>query len=150
GSLADRLKELGVDPQRSARLVAAVARAIHHAHERGILHRDLKPSNILIDDRGQPLVADFGLARRMEGDGQLTESRTLLGTPAFMAPEQATGQKGAVTTATDVHGLGAVLYTLLAGRPPFCAKSPLATLDLVREHSPNPPSTIRRAIDRDL
>jgi serine/threonine protein kinase len=80
-------------------LVAAVARAVHHAHERGILHRDLKPSNILIDDRGSPLVADFGLARRVEGDSELTQTGEVLGTPSYMSPEQATGRRGAVTVA---------------------------------------------------
>jgi eukaryotic-like serine/threonine-protein kinase len=150
GSLADRIPVYADDLRAAARLLAAVARAVHHAHERGILHRDLKPSNILIDDRGEPLVADFGLARRVEGECDLTQTGTVLGTPAYMAPEQATGQKGAVTTATDIHGLGAILYALLTGGPPFRGDSPLATLEQVREHTPEPPSTIRRSIDHDL
>jgi len=150
GSLAERLSELRADPRAAARLIATVARAVQHAHERGILHRDLKPSNILIDDQGRPLVADFGLARRVEGDSELTQTGSVLGTPSYMAPEQATGRKGAVTTATDVHGLGAVLYALLTGKPPFRGDSPLETLERVREHAPEPPSIVRQAIDRDL
>ncbi len=150
GSLAERLKEYGTDSRGAAQLVASVARAVHHAHERGILHRDLKPSNILIDERGQPLVADFGLARRVEGDCELTQTGAVLGTPAYMAPEQATGRKGAVTIATDVHGLGTILYALLTGRPPFRGDTPLETLEQVREHVPEPPRTIRTATDRDL
>ncbi len=149
-SLAERLAEYGVDPGKAARTMAAVARAVQHAHERGILHRDLKPSNILIDDRGQPLVADFGLASRVDGTVELTQTGVLVGTPSYMAPEQASGQKGAVTTATDIQGLGGVLYAILAGRPPFRGDSPLAILEQVREQIPEPPSTIRRTIDRDL
>jgi WD40 repeat protein len=149
-SLAERIHDGSLDGRAAARLMATVARAIQHAHERGILHRDLKPSNILIDGRGEPLVADFGLARRVKGDSDLTQSGAIVGTPAFMAPEQADGRKGAIGIATDVHGLGALLYTLLAGRPPFRGETPLATLDQVREHAPEPPSTIRHAVDRGL
>jgi eukaryotic-like serine/threonine-protein kinase len=150
GNLAERLAEFTRDPRASARLMSAVARAVQHAHERGILHRDLKPSNILLDDRGDPLVADFGLARWLEGDCELTETGTVLGSPAYMAPEQASGRKGSVTTATDVHGLGAVLYAILAGRPPFRGVSPLEALDRVRGQAPDPPRMIRPSTDRDL
>jgi eukaryotic-like serine/threonine-protein kinase len=149
-NLAERLDEFTQNSRAAARLMAAVARAVQHAHELGILHRDLKPSNILFDDRGDPLVADFGLAMRLERDSELTETGVVLGSPAYMAPEQALGRKGSVTTATDVHGLGAVLYAILAGRPPFRGASPLEALDRVREQVPDPPSTIRPSTDRDL
>ncbi len=150
GNLAERLSEFSAQPRDAARLMVTVARAVHHAHGRGILHRDLKPSNILIDGQGHPLVADFGLARRVGADSELTQTGAVLGTPSYMAPEQATGRKGAVTTATDVHGLGAVLYALLTGKPPFRGDSPLETLELVREHVPEPPSAVRTGTERDL
>src|SRR5262249_31083223 len=118
GSLARSLDRFQDDPRAAARLVATVARAVHHAHQRGILHRDLKPQNILLQEHGEPHVTDFGLARKIEGDGGLTRSGAVVGTPEHMAPEQATAQKS-LTTATDVHGLGTVLYVLLTGRPPF-------------------------------
>jgi eukaryotic-like serine/threonine-protein kinase len=150
GNLAERLKEYHGDLRAAAQLMATVARAVHHAHERGILHRDLKPSNILIDERGQPLVADFGLARRVEGDSELTQTGAVLGTPAYMAPEQATGRRGTVTKAADIHGLGAILYAILTGRPPFRGVTPLETLQEVQEKIPDPPSTVRQSIDCDL
>ncbi len=110
----------------------------------------MKPSNIVIDAAGQPHVTDFGLAKRVEGDPELTQSGAILGTPSYMAPEQASGQRKAVTTATDVYGLGAVLYALLTGKPPFKGDSVLETLDQVRQMPPEPPSGIVRRVDRDL
>ncbi len=149
-SLAQRLSEYRPNPRMSASLLATVARAVHHAHHRGILHRDLKPANILIDTDGQPHVTDFGLAKRVAGNSELTQSGAILGTPSYMAPEQASGNSKSITTATDIYGLGAVLYALLTARPPFRGDSVLETLEQVRQQAPEPPSGIGRAVDRDL
>ncbi len=150
GSLARRLSAYAADPRAAARLVAEVAQAIQHAHDRGILHRDLKPSNILLDEEGWPLVTDFGLAKRSDDDSSLTQSGAIVGTPSFMAPEQASGDKVAVTAQTDVYGLGAVLYALLTGRAPFVANTILETIELVRVRPPAPPSRINPRVGRDL
>ena len=151
GNLADRLDEFKDSPKAVAALLAEVAEAVHHAHMRGILHRDLKPANILVDVEGHPHVTDFGLAKRVEDDAGMTLSGAILGTPSYMAPEQAVGRRrGSITTATDVYGLGAVLYALLASRPPFAGDSVIDTLAMVRDRAPEPPHKLNARVPRDL
>ncbi|MBY0459181.1 MAG: serine/threonine protein kinase, partial [Gemmataceae bacterium] len=133
----------------AAQLVADVALAVHHAHLRGVLHRDLKPGNVLLDETGAPHVADFGLARRIGEDSALTRAGAIVGTPSYMAPEQARGRPDA-TTGTDVYGLGAVLYELLTGRPPFAGDGVLDTLSQVRDRAPVAPRAICALVARDL
>jgi eukaryotic-like serine/threonine-protein kinase len=149
-SLDRRLAEFVDDPRASARLVAVAAEAIHHAHQRGILHRDLKPANILVDDQGEPHVTDFGLAKRIDADNEMTHSNALIGTPSYMAPEQASRARGSLSTATDVYGLGTILYALLTGRAPFAGTTLIETLDKVRSQSPEPPSRLNPLVSRDL
>ncbi|HEV3083279.1 MAG TPA: protein kinase, partial [Gemmataceae bacterium] len=152
GSLASFSREppTSVEQQRaSARLVATVAQAVHYAHQRGILHRDLKPANILLDLKGEPHVTDFGLAKRVTEDKGQTQSGAIVGTPSYMAPEQAASRKG-LTTAVDVYSLGAILYELLTGRPPFRAETPLDTLMQVLERQPEPLRVRNASINRDL
>jgi eukaryotic-like serine/threonine-protein kinase len=157
GTLASRMTEFtagnsegSADRQvKIAELLAKVADAIGCAHERGILHRDLKPGNILLDASGEPHVADFGLAKRVEGDSVLTQTGVIVGTPSYMAPEQAAGRKK-LTPAADIHSLGAILYELLTGRPPFKAETVMETLVQVMEHDPVSPRCLNHAVSRDL
>jgi tetratricopeptide (TPR) repeat protein/predicted Ser/Thr protein kinase len=153
GSSLDRIvRQAPLVPRDAAALVSAAARAVDHAHRRGILHRDLKPANILVDEAGQPFLTDFGLARRLDHDqgDAATGTGALLGTPGFMAPEQAEGKTHALTTATDVYGLGGVLYAALTGNAPHSGSSLAETLDRVRSMPPEPPSRINRRVPRDL
>lgn len=149
GSMAEHLAELRCEPRRVAALLAKVARAVSHAHQRGILHRDLKPANILIDEAGDPLVTDLGLAKSVAADSGLTQSGGIVGTPSYMSPEQASGG-GDVTTAADVYALGAILYEALSGRPPHQAATTLDTLLKVINDTPAPLRSLDSRIDIGL
>lgn len=140
GSVESRITEYEHNVTKSVQLLIDVARAMHHAHQRGILHRDLKPSNILLDERGAPLITDFGLAKRAEGGLGQTHTGAIMGTPAYMAPEQASGSKN-ITTASDVYSLGAILYRLLSGQPTYVASS---ALDVVMKSITEDPQLLRK------
>lgn len=149
-TLSQLLAEGPLSPRQGAEILAQVSQAIHFAHEKGVLHRDLKPSNILIDSDGKPHVTDFGLAKRITESTGVTRSAAVLGTPSYMPPEQAAGVRGQVGAASDVYSLGAILYHMLTGRPPFQAASPVDTVLLVLEQDPVPPRIINPKADRDL
>jgi len=149
-TLSRRLAEGPMPPRESARILAVVAEAVQAAHARGVLHRDLKPSNILIDREGRPHVSDFGLAKRIEADMSVTHTGAIVGTPCYMAPEQAAGSRGDVGTTSDVWSLGAILYQMLTGRPPFQASNPMDTLLAVLESDPPMPRLVNASVNRDL
>src|SRR6059058_2813526 len=136
--------------RRAAELIAKVARIVHYAHEHRILHRDIKPGNILLDQKGEPHLTDFGLARLLESESTITRTLEVLGTPSYMAPEQAVGNNAAVSNATDVYGLGAVLYQLLTGHPPFAGGTTYETIKLVLDTEPRQPRLWNPKVDRDL
>ena len=149
-SLDDIIRDQAITCRESAKHLREVAEAIHYAHEHGVLHRDLKPSNILLDQDGHPKVADFGLAKQVEGGSDLTASGTVLGTPGFMPPEQALGKKGRIDKRSDIYSLGAILYALMTGRPPFRAETASATLLQVIHNEPVAPRALNPDINRDL
>lgn len=146
GTLAQRLQQGRMEPRAAAELMAKLARAVQHAHDRGVLHRDLKPANVLFDAVGEPRISDFGLARLVKGDGMHTATGALVGTPAYMSPEQANGRTKGLTTGSDVYGLGAIFYELLAGRPPFGGEVAVEVLRQVLDEDPVPLA----GLDRDL
>jgi tRNA A-37 threonylcarbamoyl transferase component Bud32 len=149
-SLAARISAGPLPPREAAETVRSVAEAVHFAHQAGVIHRDLKPANILLDRAGRPRVTDFGLAKRVKGDSHLTGTGQILGTPSYMPPEQASGSADAIGPAADVYALGAVLYTLLTGRPPFYAANPLDTLVQVLRQEPVSPRQLNAQVPRDL
>jgi predicted Ser/Thr protein kinase len=149
GSLAEQIKETAMPARAAARLVESLARTMHYAHEHGILHRDLKPANVLLSEDGQPKITDFGLAKHLEKPAGQTRTGEVLGTPSYMAPEQAGGRKD-IGPAADVYALGAILYELLTGRPPFQADNPLDTLLQVLERDPVPVRQLNPKVPCDL
>jgi serine/threonine-protein kinase len=150
GSLAERLRGAPLPPRQAAELALVLARAVQHAHERGVLHRDLKPANVLLTPDGTPKLTDFGLAKRLDVDAGETRTGAVLGTPSYMAPEQAAGKTHEVGPAADVYALGAILYECLTGRPPFQGATMLETLEQVRAHDPVSPAALRPGVPRDL
>ncbi|MCC6234099.1 MAG: serine/threonine protein kinase, partial [Verrucomicrobiales bacterium] len=149
-TLSEVLRDGPLRLARAVHLVETVARAVHYAHEQGIVHRDLKPSNILLDGEDQPRVADFGLARAEAEAADATRTGTVLGSPAYMPPEQARGQVRRIGPRSDVYSLGAVLYETLTGHPPFLAESPTAVLELVKHTEPVPPRRLNASVPADL
>src|SRR5262245_33088901 len=150
GSLQENAASLRNEPRKCVQLMAKVARAVEYAHSRGVLHRDIKPGNILLNDRGEPLVSDFGLAKLLDGNNDLTRSLTTFGTAGFIAPEQADGAAADVTPAADVYSLGAVLFNVLAGRPPFLGSNPVSVIRQASETQAPKLRSLAPSLDRDL
>src|SRR5438094_2393121 len=150
GQLDEVAKRQPISFRNAAELIAKRSRTVHYAHEHGILHRDIKPGNILVDAKGEPHLTDFGLARLLETKSTVTHTMDVLGTPSYMAPEQARGHNEQLTSATDVYGLGAVFYQLLTGHPPFAGGTTYETVRLVLETEPRQPRLWNRKIDREL
>src|SRR5437899_684664 len=150
GHLDELVRREPMPIRHAAELIAKVARTVHYAHEHRILHRDIKPGNILLDAKGEPHLTDFGLARLVETESTVTRTLEVLGTPSYMAPEQAVGNNAAISSVTDVYGLGAVLYQLLTGQPPFAGGTTYETIKLLLDTEPRQPRLLNPKIDRDL
>src|SRR6184192_1154778 len=150
GQLDEVVRRKLMSIRQAGELIAKIARTVHYAHEHGILHRDIKPGNILLDAKGEPHLTDFGLARLLETESTVTRTMEVLGTPSYMAPEQAVGNNAAVSGATDVYGLGAVLYQLLTGHPPFAGGTTFETIKLLLDTEPRQPRLLNPKIGRDL
>src|SRR5256884_986755 len=150
GQLDEVVRRAPMSIRHAAELIAKVARTVHYAHEHGILHRDIKPGNILLDQKGEPHLTDFGLARLVETESTMTRTLEVIGTPSYMAPEQAVGNNAAVSTVTDVYGLGAVFYQLLTGQPPFAGGTTYETIKLLLDTEPRQPRQVNPKVDRDL
>src|SRR5215510_14728858 len=150
GQLDEVVRRTPMPIRQAVELIAKLARTVHYAHEHGILHRDIKPGNILLDAKGQPHLTDFGLARLVETESTLTRTLEVLGTPSYMAPCQAAGEHTKLSSATDVYGLGAVLYQLLTGHPPFAGGTTYETIKLVLETEPRQPRLLNPKVDRDV
>jgi len=150
GQLDEVVRHTPMSIRQAAELIAKVARTVHYAHEHGILHRDIKPGNILLDAKGEPHLTDFGLARLVETESTVTRTKEVLGTPSYMAAEQAIGNNAAISSVTDVYGLGAVLYQLLTGQPPFAGGTTYETIKLLLDTEPRQPRLLNPKIDRDL
>src|SRR5258705_3092528 len=150
GQLDEVVRQTPMSIRQAVELITKVARTVHYAHEHGILHRDIKPGNILLDAKGEPHLTDFGLARLVESESTVTRTMEVLGTPSYMAPEQAVGNNDVVSSVTDVYGLGAVLYQLLTGHAPFAGGTTYETIKLLLDTEPRPPRLLNPKIDRDL
>src|SRR4029450_2633192 len=150
GQLDEVVKHTSILIPRAVELIAKVAHTVHYAHQHGILHRDIKPGNILLDGKGEPHLTDFGLARLVESESTVTRTVEVLGTPSYMAPQHAAGNNSKLTCATDVYGLGAVLYQLLTGHPPFAGGTTYETIKLLLETEPRAPRLWNSKVDRDV
>src|SRR6059058_2016086 len=150
GQLDEVVRRTLMSIRQAAELIAKIARTVHYAHEHGILHRDIKPGNVLLDQKGEPHLTDFGLARLVETESTVTRTMEVLGTPSYMAPEQAVGNNAAISSVTDVYGLGAVLYQLLTGQLPFAGGTTYETIKLLLDTEPRSPRLLNPKIDRDL
>src|SRR5207244_1938081 len=150
GSLLEAAPALRNEPRRAVALMAKVVRGVQYAHAQGILHRDLKPGNVLLDGRGEPLVSDFGLAKWLDATSELTQTLAIFGTPGYIAPEQANGSAGKITPAADVYSLGAILFYLFTGQPPFLGEHALAVIQQAAEKAPPKLRSLAPTLDRDL